>query len=182
MLRRPAARACGLRRPAAREGGDLDSAKYEEGQKVEGHQLRPGAINKGDWLVILDGTYFQSKVALALKVEKEEIEGGERELCGVLTGTNHEELLRHGTAQGPCLLRLHLCTPACCQLRDNPDLVHARKIKKIMPGTPTTWEKNLIEESETPNLQAEEARLRERRGGEEAEKGTKKLILVSSEE
>ena len=107
--------------------------RYKRGELIEARQIAPGGFSKGDWLLVPEGVCYQQKIALAVKVEKEELEAGERELKGILTGTKSEELLRFGTAQRPCQVRLHLCQAACPQVRENPDLIHVRKVKKLKP-------------------------------------------------
>jgi len=190
--RRPAANVRGRRRPSAvgegdetperREGeeGEGILGQYRSGALVEAVKVPPGSFRKGDWLVVPEGTYYQQTVALALRVEKEELEEGEREVIGELTGTKSEELLKFGTAQRPCRLRLHLCLAGCPQLRENPDLVHVRKLKKIRGEDQKTWEMNLQEEKETHLLQADEAEWR-RRGEEAKKKGEERGGSTSSQ-
>eukprot|EP00435_Cladocopium_sp_Y103_P012580 s2098_g3.t1 len=174
----------GRRRPGAGEaveeapevGGDRGETeaevgrRYLLGQEVDLDKLRPGVIGRGDLLVVSEAVYFQNKVTLALRSEKEELEGGERELFGILSGTQSEALLRFGTAQKPCRFRLHICQPGCTQLREGPDLAHARRGRKIVDEAGLTWEKNLIEEVETPALRAEEERMRRAEEDKEKEK------------
>ena len=105
ILRRPAAAAKAVvaqparrvrRRPAGEEAapeaeegaGAAISAeeaaqKYRRGETVEGVRLAPGVIEKGDLVVATQGVYCQQKASFAIKVEKEELEGGERELSGI---------------------------------------------------------------------------------------------------
>ena len=193
VLRRPSAQGGILRRPAARlrqlplaaaegeaeeeeeasEGFHEEAKKeYQAGKVVLGHHLQPGVLCRGDWIVADEAIYFQKKVALAGRVVKEEIEGGEREVTLELTGTQSEELLKFGTSAKPSYLRIHLCRAGCNQLRENPDLAHVRKLKKISSEEGRTWEINLIENAETGLLQQEEAEWRRREEGkkEKAEK------------
>ena len=189
MIRRPAAAKAGVRRPAAAPGvvgvgrrrrpaageapeaeageGDVKE-RYSRGEVVQGHLVPPGSFCRGDWVVSAEGTYYQQPVSLAAKVEREEIEGGERELRVLLTGTRSEELLKYGSSQTPCRLRLHLCQPSCNQLRENPDLVHIKKLRKVKAEDPKEWEVNLTEEPETQLLRADQAEW-ERREAEKTE-------------
>ena len=197
MIRRPAAPAGILKRPSRRlrrpaaaievedgeEAGEEQrpreedvKEKYKRGELVDAFHIAPGGYSKGEWLLINEAVYYQQKVALAVKVEKEELEEGKRELRCLLTGTKSEELLRFGTAQRPPFIRLHLCQATCPQLRENPDLVHVRKVRKIKPEDPKTWENNLLDEGENTALQAEEAEWRRK----EAEKKKKEDKSSSS--
>jgi hypothetical protein len=106
-------------------------------------------------LVVKKGKYYQQDTSFAFQVEREEIDGGEREIAGVLTGTESEALLRFGTGEKPCRIQVHLCGPQCRQMRENPNLLHAKFIKLLSPEAEKTWENNLIEVSETAILQAE---------------------------
>lgn len=56
-----------------------------------------GVMGKGCPLVINEGIYYGSKIALAAVVDKEELDGGEREVVAHLTGTQSEELLKPAT-------------------------------------------------------------------------------------
>eukprot|EP00435_Cladocopium_sp_Y103_P033556 s3214_g8.t1 len=134
--------------------------KFSKGEEVEGVRLAPGVFSRGDILVGVEGRYFGEKASFALQFEKEELESGERELCGVLLGTTSEPLLRFATTHKPCRLQVHLCPRDCSQLRENPNLVHVRRIRKLLPDQPRTWETNLVEDVETGRLQKEAEDLR----------------------
>eukprot|EP00435_Cladocopium_sp_Y103_P044723 s660_g12.t1 len=144
--------------------------KFNRGEEIEAVALAPGALPRGEWIVAVQGSYFQQKAGFAFKLEKEELDGGERELCGVLTGTDSEALLRFATGNKPCHIQVHLCPPECPQLRENPNLLHTKKIRKILPDTALTWENNLIEEAETSLLQAEAEDWRKKKEAERREK------------
>ena len=198
MIRRPAAKARVLRRPAARvrrrpaaeeeekpeeevrgEAANSEevAVKFRRGEAVLSHQLQPGILERGEWIVAEDAIYFQQKAPLAGRVIKEELEGGEREVTVELTGTQNEALLRFATSCKPCHLRVHFCQPACGQKRENPNLAHAPKVKKLGTEVAKTWEANLVETSETPALQAEEEAWRRR---EEEKNKEKKEVRSSS--
>eukprot|EP00435_Cladocopium_sp_Y103_P053819 s178_g17.t1 len=145
-------------------------SSFKRGEEIEACSLAPGALARGEWISVLQGSYFQQKASFAFKLEKEELDGGDRELCGVLTGTDSEPLLRFATGNKPCHIQVHLCPPECAQLRENPNLLHARKIKRILPDAPLTWENNLIEEGETSLLQAEAEDWRKKKEAERKEK------------
>eukprot|EP00435_Cladocopium_sp_Y103_P039833 s1161_g10.t1 len=191
ILRRPAAVGAGeerrpRRRPAAaEEAEDLDREgpserdriealdKYHRGELVQGALLAPGTYKPQDWVVVPAGVYYKKEVSLAGKVEREEIEGEDRELRVVLTGTESEELLRHATAQAPCRMRLHLCGDSCPQLRENLDLVHVRQLRKVKPEEFKGWETNLQEVGDTGLLRADQEAWRRREEGQR-EPGEKK--------
>lgn len=175
ILRRPAAQPDAKRR-ARRGGAEVEGPqeRYQRGDSVVGVEVAPGGFSRGDWLVAEEGIYFQKKVQAAGKVEREEIEGGEREVVVSLTGTSSEELLRFATAHRPCLVRWHLCTTECDQLRENPNLLHIRKLKRVAATSPKTWENNLIEEGDTPALREEEERWRREKEVEEKKKKKKR--------
>ena len=169
------------RRPAAAEGGgaldvpgeavepaEVVLEKFQRGEEVEGVRLAPGVLGRGEWLVANKGSYYQQPTSFAFKVEREELEGGEREVAGILTGTESEPLLRFGSGEKPCRIQVHLCGRQCQQLRHNPNLLHTRFLRRLAPEAPKTWEANLIEESETAILQSEAEALRKRK--EDAEK------------
>lgn len=178
MLHRPAARGV-RRRPAApkaavapRRGGREDQRtedeKYRAGEEVNPFKVSPGVIGRGDWLHI-GGVYYQQNVELAAKVQKEEIEAGERELVLELTGTSSEEVLRFWSGVRPPLAQLHLCGPDCLQRRENPNLVHGMKIRKLPADGAVTWEKNLIMEDEIAGIRDDREEW-ERRQKEAADK------------
>ena len=132
------------------------------GEIVEVRHIPPGGFTRGDWLEASEAVYYQQKISLVAKVEKEEIDSGERELRCELTGTQSEELLKFGTAQKPCQVRPHLCSSSCPQLRENPDLIHVKMVKKMKVEDPKGWQVNLVEENETRMLQAEGAEWQKR--------------------
>ena len=189
ILRRPAAAGAAAgearhrapRRRPAEEGGEARGEeervtpeealqKYQRGEVVEGVSIAPGGIQKGDVIVAHQGSYYQQKASFAVQVEKEELEAGERELCGILTGTESEPLLRYGSSCKPCRVQVHLCPRGCSQLRENPNLLHTRSLKKLLPETAKTWEGNLLEEGETGLLQAEAEEWRKRKEEERKDK------------
>lgn len=172
--RRPAAADAQVDAPAV--GAEAVKEKYQRGEEVRAIEVPLGTYQSGDWLVITSGIYYQKATEAAGKVIKEEIESGERELRLELTGTQSEELLRFGTSLRPPHLRLHLCGDQCGQLRENPDLLHALKVRKISPEGVKTWETNLIAEVETQGLQEEQAAWKKR----EEEKAKKRKKSSSS--
>ena len=108
------------RRPAAGEGGgaldvpgeavepaEVVLEKFHRGEEVEGVRLAPGVLGRGEWLVANKGSYYQQPTSFAFKVEREELEGGEREVAGILTGTESEPLLRFGSGEN---LAVYKCT------------------------------------------------------------------------
>ena len=150
----------------AREGGDPSGEeavrKYQAGDKVEAVKVPPGRFGKGDWVVAKEGCYNQHKAAFAFRIEKEEIEGADRELIGFLTGT-----------EDPCRVRVHLCPTGCAQLRENPNLLHTTHLVKLGDAAPRTWEENLKEESETALLRAEAADWSKREEAEKQKEGVR---------
>ena len=169
VIRRPAAApglaaGPGRRRPGAevgeehREGSGPEDAKarYNRGEEVRAHLIPPGSFSRGDWIVAEEATYYQKAASVAAKAEREELEGGDRELRAFITGTRSEELLKFGTSQTPCQIRLHLWSPSCNGLRENPDLVHVRKLKKIRAEDPKDWQVNLTEDPETQLVRADQ--------------------------
>ena len=195
MRRRPAAAPGLLRRPASilrkpatageaedveeteeveEERGDVEE-QFKRGELIDACGIAPGRYPKGEWLVIPEGVYYQQKIAAAAKVDREEFDGGERELRCLLTGTKSEELLRFGTSHRQCQVRLHLCQAGCPQTRENPDLIHVRKLRRLKPEEGKSWEANLLEEGDTLALQEEEAEWRRK---EDAKK--KREVMSSS--
>eukprot|EP00435_Cladocopium_sp_Y103_P005067 s1646_g1.t1 len=164
-----------LRRPSAEEEEEAAFEEREEapekvsgeeeylrGALVESHQVPPGRFKKGDLILIPEGSYNQQLCPAAVRVEQEVIEENERELVGVLSGIKNEQLLRFGTSHKPCRVRVHLCRPSCTQLREGPDLVHAKRLRRLRPEDEKSWELNLVEESETQLLAADQAEWRRR--------------------
>eukprot|EP00435_Cladocopium_sp_Y103_P042917 s309_g12.t1 len=202
-IARPAAAEAALRRPASRrrpaerkaeeeevplpereeeargEVSPEEGLKYKRGEWVEAHKVPPGDFLRGDCIIVNEAIYLQEKVSLALKIEREEIDNGERELVGELTGTTSEQLLRFGTSQKPCRLQAHLCRPTCTQARENLNLVHIRKLKKMKAADPKTWECNLIEEVETALVQQDQAKWAAEKAAQRVER---KKSSTSSEE
>eukprot|EP00435_Cladocopium_sp_Y103_P070172 s200_g34.t1 len=169
--RRPAAAVGALRRPAAakpapRRGRGGDEAegdpisRFRAGETVVGVDLAPGTLVRGDHILIEEGIYFKQEVQAAGKVLKEELESGERELHLELTGTKSEQLLQFATGHSPAVIRVHLCRDDCPQTRENADLLHTKKLKKLPDEGVKTWETNLIQEKETDLLQADQERWR----------------------
>eukprot|EP00435_Cladocopium_sp_Y103_P058318 s757_g20.t1 len=168
-------------RPAAREevvevGGVLE--RYRAGEKVVGCQVPAGGYRRGDWLLIEEGTYYKQTIQAAGRVLKEEIDSEERELHLELTGTKSEDLLKFATGQGQGLCRLHLCRDNCEQVRENPDLVHTRHVKKLPDVGEKTWENNLLQERETDLLRADHERWKK----EEDEKRKRRRSSSSSKD
>eukprot|EP00438_Fugacium_kawagutii_P014362 Skav231768 [mRNA] locus=scaffold739:112499:113923:- [translate_table: standard] len=160
-LRRPAAAVPRRAVPPAPGPVGVDLVeKYQKGEEVVPVDLQPGTFSRGDWLEVTDGTYYQKAARAAGKVQKEEIAGGEREVVIELTGTDNEDLLKFGTSLKPACLRLHLCGAHCNQRRENPDLLHVKKVRKLAEGGARTWEINLLEEVETQGLRDEQEELR----------------------
>eukprot|EP00435_Cladocopium_sp_Y103_P037871 s2378_g10.t1 len=116
--------------------GEAVLEAYRRGEEVEAAKIEVGSFKKGDWIAVNDGVYFQQKRELAAKVIREEVEDGEREVVCELTGTTSEELLRFGTSRRPCQIKLHVCRRECPQLRENPNLVHMQKCRKLRPEDP----------------------------------------------
>lgn len=191
MSRRPAA-AVPRRRPAAapaaaaeppRRRGRVDPVvpvrsgdeRYNSAEEVSPLDVSPGGFGRGDWLLI-KGVYYQQDIEAAGKVQKEEFEAGERELFVELTGTSNEDLLKFGSGTKPPLVKVHLCGAECHQRRENPNLIHAKKVKKLSPDAPCTWEKNLVNEDEVAALREDRADWLRR----EKEKEDKKEVRSSS--
>lgn len=163
-LHRPAAAA--PRRRGAEAPERSIEEKYAAGEEIKASDLPAGGFARGDWLLVVAGTYYQQEVQAAGKVLKEEIDSGERELKVELTGTTSEELLRFATSSRPSLVRWHLCGPGCHRQRENPDLLHAKKVRKLPMDFVATWEVNLIEEAETQALRQEQEQWRKEKEAE----------------
>eukprot|EP00435_Cladocopium_sp_Y103_P017447 s824_g4.t1 len=181
-VRRPS----GEEAPDTPEGGEraeeigTAEEEYLRGNVVEARAVPAGRYKKGDWLLVSEGCYYKQSAAVAVKVEKEEFEEGEREVIGELTGTKNEDLLKHGTAQRPCRIRLHLCRASCPQLRENPDLVHVRHLRRLRPEEAKSWETNLLEHQETQLLAADEAAWRRAEEEKQKKEGARRSTSSSS--
>ena len=144
-----------LRRPAARvrrgdEGGEEASPdkvleKLIGGEKVEACQLPAGKIPTEAWIKSEDAIYFGNKIKVAGYVKKEEFDQGERQLLVMASGTTSEDLLRHLSGVQPPLMRWHLCSRECPQLRTSPELCHIKTMSLLGEGE-KTWESNLTPE------------------------------------
>ena len=162
MRRRPAARGVPLRRPAAREErvrpgaeeAEDVSEKYAKGEEIRVEECPLSLLKSGEWFRSLGATYEGGEADVAGKVEKVEGDGVSWEVVFKLTGTRNEDLLKLCTAVDPPALRGHLCQADCDRRRTNPNLLHLRKLQKISPGDPVTWETNCEVVSELPHLQA----------------------------
>ena len=179
MRRRPAAAGGRIRRPAARVAvltPEQYAKNYEKGTPVEAHQVPAGTFQSGDWIQVLEGTYYQKATEVVGKVVREQIESQERESLVEATGTQSEELLKHcsSLAPGVAHLRLHLCQVGCNALRANPDLLHITRLKKIKEPAKGGWETNLEQEKEMEALAADHERWKEEQETKEKEEKEKK--------
>lgn len=157
-LRRPAAAAAKveprrrLRRPPA--VGETVEEKFNRGEEVACEDIQLHWLKPGDWIQVAKGVYGGEEATLAGKVQRVLVEGEQRELEAILTGTRLESLLRYASGHTPALVRIHLCSPSCDQLRVNPDLIHTRALQRLEAASPKTWEENLLGVDELQPLRA----------------------------
>eukprot|EP00438_Fugacium_kawagutii_P008896 Skav215704 [mRNA] locus=scaffold2573:57842:63963:+ [translate_table: standard] len=173
--KRPAAAVEAVEVPSPGGVGEGAVEKFKRGEEIKPFDVPAGEFGKGDWVVVTKGVYGQQEAQVAGRVLREELESGERELRVEVTGTSSEALLRYATALANPVVRLHLCGDGCNQQRENPDLVHAQKLRLLRGGEAKTWEVNLIEEPETRALREEQEAWRaaedaKKKAEEEAQK------------
>ena len=132
VLRRPAHRRGGLRRPAG--AGDGQSP-WALGQEVDLHQVPPMELGPGMWLVASKANYFGATVKFAGEVVKLEVEQGEVTLQLRATGTDNEHVLRAHSAQPQQVFKGHVC-PEGCGMQETGDLYHpSPEGKEGRPGS-----------------------------------------------
>ena len=186
--RKPAAAPQVLKRPASRRKAATPVADpesvFRSGKAVVASELVPGVLTAGDWISSQDAVYYGQTIHVAAKVISEVIEGGEREIIAELSGTNSDALLNFASSLAPASVRLHICSQGCGQTRENPNLIHLKKVQ-LVKETAVTWEKNLMVEASTAMLQAEKAEWeraqKEKEDQEKEEKDKKKKKSSSSE-
>lgn len=140
VLRRPAHRRGGLRRPAG--AGDGQSP-WALGQEVDLHQVPPMELGPGTWLVASKANYFGATVKFAGEVVKLEVEQGEVTLQLRATGTDNEHVLRAHSAQPQQVFRGHVCPEGCGMQETGDYIIHLLRGRKADLDHDDPWIKNL---------------------------------------
>ena len=160
-VRRPAAKIAVRKKPAARQATPKSSgeaeADFRRGQAVDVADLFPGALKQGDWIKSKEAIYYGQPIEFAGYVSSEKLEGGDREIIAELSGTSSHALLAYASENHPPEVRLHVCGKGCSQSRENPNLIHLKKVVLLLPGKEAGWEKNLVIEPSTAMLHQEKA-------------------------
>lgn len=172
MRRRPAAALVPRRRPAGaieesperRRAPEDIGAVFAKGEVILAGRCPPALLERGQWLVSEQSTYFEEPCKWAGKLVRLVLEGGEIEAQFELTGTQTESLLKYASAQSPPLIRAHFCGSHCDQKRSNPDLVHLKSFRKLEDAAEKTWETNLIVVDENAPLRRAQAEWQIERG------------------
>lgn len=147
--------------------------KFERGEEVESCLLPYSSLTPGVRVVGARANYGGESVNFAGKVTKIEVEGNSAELIVHLSGTSSEGLLRFATGTSEPVVRAHLCPPDCDQLRSNPDLLHAPRLRKLLAGQEEGWEDNLVQVDEVPALREAQGRWKDEKEKEkEAEESS----------
>lgn len=133
--RRPAGALGGLRRPAAQieRGGPLSGSEgWRAGQEVVGVDVHPSEWREGDLFVCKEAMYYLRECQIAGKIAQVELRAGEVYLIITLQGTTSEALLKLHSGQPELKYQLHLCQEGCNQQEVSDQLIHARKIRKVL--------------------------------------------------
>ena len=203
---RPGGRARGgvLLRPAAvqrrRQGpaGESTAEKFEKGGEVDAGDLPLQCLVK-DQVIIAEGSYWSNQCKLAGKIQSVQPLGNLGNEVGLrLEGTDHEELLKWGSANPNMQVRGHLCGQNCQNPLEGEGLVHLQKIRKKKLEGDVGWSENmkptLDELASIRALGEEEARRKkeledkekadreEKKGKRKKEKKKKKESESKSEE
>ena len=143
----------GLRRPAARVRPASDPKEdFKKGVEVACEDLDVSVFKRGQWLASSASWYYGGACPWAGRVQKILVEDDGLEVEVLLTGTQNEDLLKAGTASPKFQLRVHVCPKACDSRRENPNLVHAKSLRVLLPDSEIEWEKNLEIEDEAADL------------------------------
>ena len=111
------------RRSACRYSLEIGSHREVLGGQLGGVRERPGGSS---------GVYFGAAVKLAGRIQRVEVGGGMRHAWLILTGTDHEGVLKMCTAQPLTPFQLHLCHEGCGQHESGDRYVHAIQGRKVV--------------------------------------------------
>lgn len=187
-LRRPAARAGGLRRPAAR-GDDEPGAAAEVPPRILG-QLTLQELQKLGNVRLRDAKYYGRVVQVAGRMCGTRLEDGQLYAELEATGTQDDELLRVLSGAPGRKLSIHLCSEDCAGTLTDPLLIHGRSVEEVdLKDVP--WLTNLEavrgdREAEIPDemtqLRALQAKAKEKEGDDKKKQSKKEKKKGRGEE
>ncbi len=120
-MRRPAAA------PVATPWGSGVTTKFSEVnlEELEGDQV----------VVVSSGAYFGAAVKVPGRLQRVEVGGGLRHAWLILTGTDHEGVLKMCTAEPLTPFQLHLCHEGCGHHESGDRYIHAIQGRKVLDET-----------------------------------------------
>ena len=157
-----AARARGIRRPAALEGKEKGFEDFGE--------VRIGSIPPGDLLTcgkifFTEVIYWKEATSAVGTIEPLKREEGELWATVKIDGTKSEHLLRYLSGVPERTVQGHLCSVECGQELTSDNVVHLVKGKKLEEGDKADWMTNLlaagrVDEDELAGIRQEAEDLR----------------------
>ena len=177
-VRRPAAAALAVGRP------ESPVEKFQRGENVEATQVPVDQWKKHEMLVFDKAIYFGKEISAAGRFRDLILQDGNVNLKVNLSGTNSEDLLKHGTAVLIREAMVHCCAGGCVNHPEGPLLLHSQMVRrvKVEDEGSLTWEKNMevtipggdVDEVEALRKKEEELRSREDAKEKDKKEGKRK--------
>ena len=135
------------RRPAHAhppEPAPVDRELWRRGEVARLNKLGLEEMTVGTRVVCPEASCFGAACQAAGRIRGVEVQDSGIHFTLQLSGTTSESLLRHHSGHPDMELRLHRCEETCTGDRTSEDLVHVKKIRKVMRDEEGEgWEKNL---------------------------------------
>ena len=124
-----------VRRPAHADPADPAPAERElwhRGDLAQLSKLGVEEVTAGTRVVCPEASYFGAACQVAGRIRGVDIQDSGIHFTLQLTGTTSESLLRHHSGHPDMVLRLHRCEEACTGDRMSEDLIHVKKLRKVL--------------------------------------------------
>lgn len=120
-----------MRRPAAAHVG----TPWGSGVVMKFAEVNLEDLTTEQIVVVSSGIYFGATVKVAGRLQRVEVSGGQKHAWMVLTGTDHEGVLRMCTSQPQTPFQLHLCQDGCGYHESGDRYIHAIQGRKVLDET-----------------------------------------------
>ena len=120
-----------MRRPAAVHVG----TPWGSGVVMKFAEVNLEDLTTDQIVVVSSGVYFGATVKVAGRLQRVEVSGGQKHAWMVLTGTDHEGVLRMCTSQPQTPFQLHLCQEGCGYHESGDRYIHAVQGRKVLDET-----------------------------------------------